>query len=181
MGSNPRQSSGTTLDGTLSVSYTIPNSVGDYHYLLIAFYSTRETTASVNSYVDYTNIMLEVGSSASTYSPYQDLNPQIQQITNYTRNTTYVSSTGYLLVYKYGKICVISLNVQLVDNTPSNTTLLSGLPKGAIERITFSGALNNGNSLRLYITSDGEIKNDGVIYLSGASGWINSFVVYFCE
>ena len=124
------------------------------------------------------SIQVETGSTASTFSSFQPLDLQIQQVTNYTRNTTYVPNTGYLGVYNYGKMCLISFNAQLVDNTPSNTTLLSGLPNCYADRFTFSGTLNNGNSIRLYITKDGELKNDGIVYLSGASGWINSFIIY---
>lgn len=71
--SYPAQLTSTTTDGTLSVSYTIPSGIGDYHYLLLTLYGTRNQTTTVNSYVDFTNIQIEKGSTATSYSSYQGL------------------------------------------------------------------------------------------------------------
>lgn len=63
------QATSETLDGDLSVSYTIPSGIGEYHYLMVALYSTRNSAVSIGDYVDYTNLQLEVGDK-TTYEPY---------------------------------------------------------------------------------------------------------------
>lgn len=59
-----------TLDGDISKSYTIPSGIGEYHYILVALYSTRNSAVSIGDYVDYTNLQLEVSASKTDYEPY---------------------------------------------------------------------------------------------------------------
>ena len=66
----PSQITEETLDGDLSVSYTIPSDIGDYHYLIVALYSTRNSAANKNDYVDYTNLILAEGNTILPYIPY---------------------------------------------------------------------------------------------------------------
>lgn len=69
------QTSSTTLDGNLSVTYTIPSELDStYHYLVLAFYSTRNVVATTSDYVDYTNVKLEIGPSATEYVEHKEQN-----------------------------------------------------------------------------------------------------------
>ena len=64
------QGTSVTLDGDLSVSYTIPSGIGEYHYLMVALYSTRNSAVSIGDYIDYTNLQVEVSASKTSYTPY---------------------------------------------------------------------------------------------------------------
>ena len=67
----PAYTSSTTTDGDLQTEITIPSTIDEtYHYLSVALYGTREVETPVGSYVDYTNIQLEQGSTATPYEPY---------------------------------------------------------------------------------------------------------------
>lgn len=70
--SSPAISSfGTELNTTGSRTVTIPNSFytnTDRIYLLL--YSNVNGDTSVNNYVDYTNLQVEIGSQATSYEPY---------------------------------------------------------------------------------------------------------------
>lgn len=70
--SYPAQNTAEVTDADLSKSYTIPSGIGNYHYLRIALYSTRQGATAVNNYVDYTNLQLEVGSSVTSYEGYTE-------------------------------------------------------------------------------------------------------------
>lgn len=65
--------SSTTLDGNLSTTITIPDSLPENaHTLVCSLYATRFVTPAVGDYVDYTNLQIELGSTATDYVPHEE-------------------------------------------------------------------------------------------------------------
>ena len=64
------QTTDVTLNGDISVTYTIPSEIGDYHYILVALYVARNSAVVVNDYVEYNNLQLELNSQVTSYEPY---------------------------------------------------------------------------------------------------------------
>jgi hypothetical protein len=61
----------TTTNGDLKVTFTIPSNVDStYHYLAFSVYGSRNVTPTVNSYIDYTNIMIEQGDTNSSFEAF---------------------------------------------------------------------------------------------------------------
>lgn len=117
------QGSGVTLDGYLSVTYTIPSNIGEYHYVLVSLYSARNTAVTQGDYVDYTNLQLELSDQATNYEPYQgntyniDLpsGMELCKIGNY-QDYIYKDSDKWYLHKEIGKVV---LNGSEVWNTPA--------------------------------------------------------------
>ena len=137
-------------------------------------------TNTVNNLTNYT--LTSNLSTVATSGDYNDLSnkptiPTLPSLINNTssmvRNTTYCTSAGYLNCYSYGKLCVVSFNVNLASNIPNNSTLISGLPTCAATRVTFCGA-SASTIYRFYVEGD-KICNDGAIT---NGGWMNSSIVY---
>ena len=134
-----------------------------------------------NTVNDLTNYTLSSNLSAvATSGSYSDLTgtPTLPSLIDHTasivKNTTYVTNSGYLNCYSYGKLCVVSFNINIASNTPNNTQLISGLPSCIANRVTFSAGLGNGTSLRFYVDND-KIYNDGAV---STGGWLDGCVVY---
>ena len=65
----------TTIDNITSSgskTITIPSVTSPSTYIGLMFYSNTSGTANVGDYVDYTNIQLELGETATTYEPYKE-------------------------------------------------------------------------------------------------------------
>lgn len=74
------QTTETTTNGNLSISYKIPNNIGDYHYLMVSVYSTRGISANQGDYVDYTNLKLSIAEDKTfilnSDDVYEEFEPQ---------------------------------------------------------------------------------------------------------
>lgn len=73
-GNNPITlgSCGLTTNGEVKKTIRIPSDISETNnYLMIALRGTNNTTAEVNSYVDYTNIMIYEGVEEKVYKPHQ--------------------------------------------------------------------------------------------------------------
>ena len=139
----------------------ITNSVNNLTYYTLS--SNLSTVATSGSYTDLSNT-----------PTIPTLPTLIDYTSSITRNTTYVPSVGYLSCYSYGKLCIVSLNINLSNSIPGGTSLISGLPTCVATRFMFSGALNNGSALRFYVDGD-KIYNDGAI---STGGWLDGCVIY---
>lgn len=102
-------------------------------------------------------------------------------IRNYSKsinhNTTNVLGFGYTNCYVYGKLCIVSFNVQLANNLSGGSELLTNLPKTKQNRVMFAGAFNHGGAARFYIENT-TIYNDGAI---STGGWIDGNLVYMID
>lgn len=92
---------GNNISATGSLSYTIPSSYSNNDDgIAIVFSSNNNGTASVGDYVDYTNVQVEIGETATSYEPYGTgwyIEKQIGKVVldgseNWTQQTT--STTG---------------------------------------------------------------------------------------
>ena len=176
------QKNGTTIDtftanssNNKTVNVTVPTNtseltnnsgfidknVNDLTYYTLS--SNLSTVATSGNYNDLTN-----------KPTIPTLPTLIDYTSSITRNTTYVPSAGYLSCYSYGKLCIVSLNINLSNSIPGGTSLISGLPTCVATRFMFSGALNNGSALRFYVDGD-KIYNDGAI---STGGWLDGCVIY---
>lgn len=102
-------------------------------------------------------------------------------IRNYSKNInhddTNVLGFGYSNCYIYGKLCIVCFNVQLANNIPGGSPLLTNLPKSKQNRVMFAGAFNHGGAARFYIENE-TIYNDGIIT---TGGWVDGNLVYVIE
>ena len=110
-----------TLDGKISVSYTIPSGIGEYHYLMIALYSTRNSAVQKNDYVDYTKLQLEINNTSTEYEPYT--NSIITPSTNAPQNIRTITGNNNFYICKKNllKITESSLLVHCSYVSGANT------------------------------------------------------------
>lgn len=176
------QKNGTNIDSftansstNTTVNITVPTTTSELTN------NSGFITSSVNNLQNYT--LSSNLSNVATSGDYNDLInkptiPTLPSLINHTtsmvRNTTYVTSAGYVTCYSYGSICMVSINFQLANNIPGGSTLYSGLPSCQASRFMFSATLGNGSGIRLYIEGD-KICNDGAI---SSGGWIDGLAVY---
>ena len=59
-----------TMDSSGSISYTVTTTDDTKPYLMLAMYCSAAISTDIGDYVDYTNIQLEIGSTATPYAPY---------------------------------------------------------------------------------------------------------------
>jgi hypothetical protein len=86
--------SGVSSFGTSGDTFTIPNEdFGDNHYLLLKFYVQLNTPINNGDYVEYSNLQLELGSTATDYEAYQS-NPKLTM--NFNAN---VEASGLTLKF----------------------------------------------------------------------------------
>lgn len=89
-----------SLDTSGSCSYTIEKD-DTRPYVILGFYSTKTGTYEVGDYVDYTNIQLELNSTATNYVPY--ITPiEIHKIGNY-QDYIYKSGDDWYVHREIGK------------------------------------------------------------------------------
>lgn len=141
-------------------------------YLIILVGKANDGNLTPSDVASY-NFQIEEGSTATTYSEYQELNIQPIQGVVGGRNTTYVTNVGYTSLWIFGNLCVVSFNYQLANNIPNNTALITGIPSCKASRFVFIGSTGN-NEYRFYIQGD-KVYNDGVI---STGGWIAANFVY---
>ena len=92
----------------------------------------------------------------------------------WTKNTTYVRNTGYMMCYKNNRLCYFNGNFR-IDTVPTtkNEILFSNLPHPRT-RVTTT-AMVETTPVRLYIDTDGTLRNDSTNYITG---WINFCCMY---
>jgi hypothetical protein len=84
-----------------------------------------------------------------------------------TRNASYVSSdVFYCTWYKVGRICTVNIQYSLLQLTPSNVDIITGLPKPVDEIASVGEGLNNTNASGFVIKKDGNVRT----HYDGASG-----------
>ncbi|MBQ9657785.1 MAG: hypothetical protein IJV31_03350 [Clostridia bacterium] len=95
------------------------------------------------------------------------------ELQSFTTNSEYITQNGYCNCYKMNGLAVFSFNFNVKEINTKDITLITGLPKCKSGRYVF-GLSGNNTVAKGYITSGGELKNDG----NWASGWYNAIVVY---
>lgn len=90
-------------------------------------------------------------------------------------NDTYVTGSGYSMVYTYGALCICLFNLQLVASIPTQTTLMTGLPIPGTTVVPFA-LCNTSVSAKVRIRDNGTLETDGVS--PATAGWYNGCVVY---
>ena len=92
----------------------------------------------------------------------------------WTKNTTYVRNTGYMMCYKNNRLCYFNGNFR-IDTVPTtkNEILFSNLPHPRTRVTTI--AMVETTPVRLYIDTDGTLRNDSTNYITG---WVNFCCMY---
>ena len=94
-GENRTQKAVTDNYGNTHVSWNITS---DTQYFYIAFYCNTDGVAVAGDYVDYSNLQLEIGSTATSYEPYvggiASPNPDYPQNVNVVTGTQTIGITG---------------------------------------------------------------------------------------
>ena len=70
-GNRQQVGTGTSIPGHRTISYTIAGTDSERPYIGIVLYANAGGTATPNLYVDYANLQIELGSTATAYEPYQ--------------------------------------------------------------------------------------------------------------
>lgn len=94
--------------------------------------------------------------------------------TNWNINTNYIPNKNGFTRFDVNSIfCFANLNFKITAQAPIDTVLLSNLPKPK-NRITFCAALDS-TLVRLYIDTNGELRADGNV---SVTGWLNCNISY---
>lgn len=92
----------SAISSTGSKTFTMPNDFpSGSNQIMIVFSATASNTGAVNDYVDYTNVMLEEGSSVTTYNQYNmsTINVDNEEICNLQTYSNYSIINGLKLCY----------------------------------------------------------------------------------
>lgn len=92
----------------------------------------------------------------------------------WTKNTTYVRTTGYMFCCKNNRLCYFNGNFR-IDTVPTtkNEILFSNLPRPRTRVTTI--AMVETTPVRLYIDTDGTLRNDSTNYITG---WVDFCCMY---
>ena len=156
-----------SLDGNKPKQYTIPEEARGY-YLALRFYANKSTPTAPDDYVDYTNLQLELGSTATTYEPYQAQSYEI----NLGKNLFNKDNANILTAYISGGKVITSANNNTTIYIPCkpNTTytiskdVASGVFRaGTTSTIptigaTIDGYVNAPTSASITLTTDASAK-----------------------
>ena len=164
-GTNRKLISGSELTSTGSVHITITSVDDNRPKLYLAFYANTGTSADTNTYCDYTNVQLELGSTATAYEPYQggsyeinlgknllDLSVQPASVNAVT--TSYDSATNSLSVASTGSGSgYIYARYDLKTLKPGNTysIKIGSFTNASVtnERILYVASYNGSSSTQL--------------------------------
>lgn len=158
----------TNQSDTLEIPFNSPTST-----VKIKF-ACNNTSEYHNNDTTYYDIQVEKGSVVTSFSPYQNLNLIPYQYTGFTLNSTYVLGTGFSHCYIIGNLVIMTINIELANNIPNASVLISGLPKSLATQVPFSGIRGLDTGTRLYLIGD-KIYNDGVLT---SGGWLNAQLIY---
>lgn len=140
------------IDGELSLTMVVPNELDStYHYLLFALYGTRETTAQLNDYVDYTDVRIVVSDTELPYIPYGN-NAVSINVTD--GNNSYMKP----ILLNNNEICGVNEN---------NLDELTINKYGEVSIIKKTGKINsyNGETITTdYLSTTGGLDNGATIY-----------------
>lgn len=115
---------------------------------------------------------LETGSTATTYAPYQDLNPSSQVITgSATVNNTYISNVENNAWERVGKVVVYHFTMTVTGTWNNTTQFLSGLPKPISYTRFIALDSSNNEPLRIAIDTSGNAYN-AWSYVTPSSGHV---------
>ena len=135
----------------------------DGAYVLL--YGNRNGTGfSAGAYVDYTNIQLEISSSATSYAPYLNLKevmPLLPKTLLMTVNEEYVytSNLSYMVV-RIGKIVIVNIRtIGFKSAVPHGGKIIYGLPPIKTNEIfyLYGGGTAKGDTTRVALTTDGNV------------------------
>lgn len=180
----------TTIDDIFKVSASDMNQiksavngnaedVGD-----ISTLTTTDKTSVVNAINELETDKLETSAivneaSSDTNKTYSAnyLNDKIFtafELGTWTKNTTYVGSTGYMICYKNNRLCYFNGNFR-IDTVPTTKgeILFSNLPRPRTRVTTI--AMVETTPVRLYIDTDGTLRTDSTNYVTG---WVSFCCMY---
>lgn len=162
--SNKQQVGGTT-EISYQTAMTIPSSIKYVRFIL-------EPSSLIAGNITLSNIQFEKGSSATTFTPYENLDTQIIPITPTFTSSVSSNDLDYECV-RIGKYVFLKLNT-IVFNTSGSThdeTFITGLPKAEKVHIFLlnTGWSNMANDSlgRFKILTDGTIKSHYALLNSG--------------
>ena len=134
----------TTLNGYFTATATLPSTfTSTNNYLMLVFYSSAGTAPTVGNYVEYTNIQLELGSKANSYTPYGTMPIELNKIGTYQ---DYIYKTDKWYLHKeVGKVVLDGSESWATWYQTSNSNIgfyysMSGLAKIGVES-DYNGAL----------------------------------------
>lgn len=163
-----RTSKSTSSTSGVSVSFVVPELVGEQKYLCLALYINLSSgTVSQNDYIDFTDMILTIDDEDMSYEPYKGQSYEInlgKNLLNLT-NGTY-SSNGITAVVENGKV---TLNGTATANSFISVPLQSNLNLNSNVDYTFSanneeimgeGKSGNYACIRLRTTSSDDSSTD---------------------
>lgn len=154
------ETSNTQITQTFPTS--MPNGCNGAYVLL---YGNRSGTGfSAGVYADYTNIQLEIGSTATAYTPYlnlEELMPLLPVLLPMSVNEEYVYTTDLsYFVVRMGKIVILNIRtLGFKSVVPHGSVIIYGLPpaKNGVIFYLYGGNAAKGDTTRVYIGTNGEV------------------------
>lgn len=159
----------------------------DGAYVLL--YGNRNGTGfSTGAYADYTNIQLEVSSTASAYAPYlnlEELMPLLPVTSLMTVNKEYVytSDLSYIVV-RIGKIVILNIRtIGFKSVVPHGGKIIYGLPpaKNGVIFYLYGGNVAKGDTMRVFVDENGEVNvhyESNTYYGSSSDRQYGGIVIY---
>ena len=165
-----------TSTGTITYTELSSNKLttaSDTAYFRIYFYYGSATT--------FNNVQIEEGETATTYSPYQQLDRPTIQTGSGTINSTYIDTVELNHYEKSGNVVSYSFTMKTKGTWGNTTEFISGLPKAkkATRFIGING--NNGTIFRFEIWSNGTIRNAYSPTTPPSGAVLEAHVVYMTE
>ena len=82
---------------------------------------------------------------------------------NVQKNATYIASNSGITAFKTGRICLIELDLNIITSIPTNTAILTGLPK------PYGASYIATKNFYATIDEDGNLKTNGAVSTTGWS------------
>lgn len=155
----------TKNDSGTTITYTT-SSTAKYiiiHYANIGSDSSSTIESSLAS------IQLEIGTEATTYTPYVEVAPSVETIDISSYKTSSVSTITRASMKRYGKLVKINIAISNTSTT-SGTILFAGLPYKPSETTELNSVNNNNQATRCTIDSNGNI---GITTAQATAYYIN--------
>lgn len=160
--SAPPASTTSSYDSGWQTSTSFTFTISTPGYFMMNFAKTDNTNLTPSNIEPY-DFQLEKGSTATTYTPYQNLNLETQSKFNYaTINSTYFNN-GQVVWAKIGHIVLVEINnLQVSTTVPDHNSLVaSGLPMcaGGINFYVFQHTSTNKARLKIInANNEGQIQ-----------------------
>lgn len=180
--SAPPTSTTSSYDSGWQTSTSFTFTISTPGYFMMNFAKPDNTDLTISDISSY-NFQLEEGSTATTYTPYQNLDGMNKEViqTTATPNSSYISTVQVNRVTKCGKIVTVDFRGLISANIPNNTTIIT-LPYRFVAEGTapayLGGAYDYASTLWCSWGNNGNVFRSGRGFTSASGQYVHIHLVY---